>query len=134
MAAATYEALTRGVRVTVTPSFMENESSPKDRRYFWAYTVEILNEADDTVQLMARYWRITDGHGQLHEVKGPGVVGEQPVLRAGERFRYTSGCPLDTPHGSMMGHYQMVDAAGRPFLAAIPAFPLQSPHVRMTLH
>lgn len=129
-----YSAKTRGVHISVTPRFMESESSPKDNRYFWAYTIEIINEADETVQLLARHWRITDGHGQLHEVKGPGVVGEQPILRSGESFKYTSGCPLDTPHGSMAGHYQMVAENGGAFEAAIPAFPLQSPYARVTLH
>ncbi len=129
-----YSAKTRGVQVSVTPHFMESESSPRENRYFWAYTVEIINEADETVQLMSRHWCITDGHGQLHEVKGPGVVGEQPVLRAGESFKYTSGCPLDTPHGSMVGVYQMVAEDGAAFEAIIPAFPLQSPYAKMTLH
>jgi ApaG protein len=129
-----YTAKTRGVQVSVTPEFMESESSPQDGRFFWAYTVEIVNEAEETVQLVARHWRITDGHGQLHEVRGPGVVGEQPVLRAGESFTYTSGCPLDTPHGSMVGVYEMVTADGAAFEAAIPAFPLQSPYARITLH
>lgn len=129
-----YSATTRGVHVSVTPSFMESESSPKDNRYFWAYTIDIVNEAEQTVQLIARHWRITDGHGQLHEVKGPGVVGEQPVLKAGERFTYTSGCPLDTPHGSMTGIFQMVAEDGASFEAAIPPFPLQSPYARVTLH
>lgn len=129
-----YSATTRGVHISVTPSFMESESSPKDNRYFWAYTIDIVNEASQTVQLIARHWRITDGHGQLHEVKGPGVVGEQPVLKAGERFTYTSGCPLDTPHGSMTGVYQMVAEDGASFEATIPPFPLQSPYARITLH
>ncbi len=129
-----YTAKTRGVHVSVTPEFMESESSPGDGRYFWAYTIEIVNEAPVTVQLVARHWRITDAHGQLHEVKGPGVVGEQPVLRSGERFKYTSGCPLDTPHGSMVGAYRMVTEDGDAFDAAIPAFPLQSPYAKITLH
>ncbi len=129
-----YEAKTRGVRVSVTPQFLEAESSPQEGRYFWAYSVEIVNEADETVQLISRHWRITDGDGQIHEVKGPGVVGEQPVLHAGESYSYTSGCPLATAHGSMVGAYQMVTANGERFEAAIPAFPLQSPYARVTLH
>jgi ApaG protein len=129
-----YHAKTRGVHVSVTPQFMEAESSPRDGRFFWAYTVEIVNQADQTVQLVARHWRITDANGQLHEVKGPGVVGEQPVLRVGESYTYTSGCPLDTPHGSMVGAYQMVTESGDAFEAAIPAFPLQSPYAKITLH
>jgi ApaG protein len=129
-----YSATTRGVHVSVKPEFMESESSHKDNRYFWSYTVEIVNGSDETLQLVARHWRITDGSGQLHEVKGPGVVGEQPVLRPGESFTYTSGCPLETPHGSMVGQFQMVAENGESFLADIPAFPLQSPHARVTLH
>lgn len=129
-----YCATTRGVQVSVTPQFMESESSHKDQRYFWAYTVEIINGSSETVQLISRHWRITDGHGQLHEVKGPGVIGEQPVLRAGESFTYTSGCPLETPHGSMVGTFSMVTEDGASFDAAIPAFPLQSPYARITLH
>jgi ApaG protein len=129
-----YEAVTRGVRVSVTPQFMESESSPADGRFFWAYSVAIVNETDETVQLMTRHWRITDAAGNLQEVKGPGVVGEQPVLRAGESFTYTSGCPLPTAHGSMVGAYSMVTASGERFEAAIPAFPLQSPYAKVTLH
>ncbi len=129
-----YQATTRGVRVSVTPQFMESESSPAEGRFFWAYSVEIVNEAADTVQLLSRHWRITDGAGNLQEVKGPGVVGEQPVLRAGESYTYTSGCPLATAHGSMVGSYRMRTEAGETFDVAIPAFPLQSPHARMTLH
>jgi ApaG protein len=129
-----YTAMTRGVHVSVMPTFMESESSPRDGRFFWAYTIEIINEARTTVQLLARHWRITDGCGQLHEVRGPGVVGEQPVLRVGERFRYTSGCPLDTPHGSMTGFYEMVTDDGESFEAAIPPFPLQSPYAKITQH
>jgi ApaG protein len=129
-----YIATTRGVKVTVKPQFLEAESSPKDDRYFWAYSVEIVNEAAETVQLIARHWRIMDANGQLQEVKGPGVVGEQPVLRAGESYTYTSGCPLSTPHGSMTGSYRMVAESGAAFEADIPAFPLQSPYARVILH
>jgi ApaG protein len=129
-----YEAVTRGVRVSVKPKFMESESSPAEGRFFWAYSVEIVNEADETVQLMARHWRITDATGSLQEVKGPGVVGEQPILQAGESFSYTSGCPLTTAHGSMAGSYRMVTEAGESFEAVIPAFPLQSPYAKVTLH
>jgi ApaG protein len=129
-----YNATTRGVHISVTPEFMETESSPADQRFFWAYTIEIVNNTAETVQLVSRHWRITDGNGQLHEVKGPGVVGEQPVLRAGERFRYTSGCPLATPHGSMTGTFEMLMEDGGRFDAVIPPFPLQSPHARVTLH
>lgn len=129
-----YVATTRGVKVSVTPRFMEDESTPRESRFFWAYQVEIVNETDETVQLVSRHWRISDANGQLQEVKGPGVVGEQPVLRAGESFTYTSGCPLNTPHGSMVGAYLMTTEAGERFEAAIPAFPLQSPYAKVTVH
>lgn len=129
-----YEAITRGVRVVVTPQFMDGESDPREGRYFWAYTIEITNLGSVTVKLMSRHWRITDATGSEQEVKGAGVVGEQPVLGPGESFSYTSGCPLTTPHGSMVGSYTFVSDLGDSFEAAIPAFPLQSPHARVTLH
>jgi ApaG protein len=129
-----YEAITRGVRVVVTPQFMDGESDPREGRYFWAYTIEITNLGSVTVKLMSRHWRITDATGTEQEVKGAGVVGEQPVLGPGESFSYTSGCPLSTPHGSMVGSYLFVSDLGESFEAAIPAFPLQSPHARVTLH
>jgi ApaG protein len=129
-----YSAVTRQVEVSVSPEFLPQESSPERGTYFWAYTVEITNHGEDAVQLIDRYWSITDGRGRLQEVKGPGVVGEQPLLRPGETFRYTSGCPLETPDGIMVGHYGMVDELGERFEVAIPAFPLDSPHVRKVLN
>ena len=89
-----YQAVTRGISVTVTPRYMPEESSPDQGRYFFAYTVEIINGSLDRVQLRSRYWRITDEHGHVQEVRGAGVVGEEPVLGPGESFSYTSGCPL----------------------------------------
>jgi ApaG protein len=129
-----YRAVTRGIRVTVTPRFLEEESSPDAGRYFFAYTVEIANMSIERVQLRARYWRIVDGRGELHEVRGPGVVGEEPVLGPGESFTYTSGCPLTTPDGTMEGSYVMETAGGETFNAAIPAFALESPHVKRVMH
>lgn len=129
-----YQAVTQNIEVTVTPRFMPEESTPKERRFFWAYTVEIANHGDRAVQLLSRHWQITDGRGQMHEVKGSGVVGEQPILAPGDRFSYTSGCPLDTPDGIMVGTYQMVDDDGVSFSVDIPAFPLDSPHVRKVLN
>ncbi len=129
-----YKAVTRGIRVTVMPRFMEEESSPDQGRYFFAYTVEITNMSTDRVQLKARHWRIVDGNGVLQEVRGPGVVGEQPVLGPGETFNYTSGCPLTTPGGTMQGTYTMVTAGGETFQAEIPAFSLDSPHVKRVMH
>ena len=129
-----YKAVTRGIRVTVMPRFMEEESSPAQGHFFFAYTVEITNMTTERVQLRSRYWRIVDGNGKLQEVRGAGVVGEQPVLGPGETFNYTSGCPLTTPDGTMQGTYTMVTAAGETFQAEIPAFSLDSPHVKRALH
>ena len=129
-----YQAETHGVRVTAVPSFMERESSPAQGRYFWAYTIEILNRSAHTVQLMSRHWFITDGRGEVHEVRGEGVVGKQPVLRPGESFNYTSGCPLTTPDGSMHGFYAMQDENGTVFDVEVPLFPLDSPYVKKVLH
>jgi ApaG protein len=107
---------------------MEEESSPEDSRYFWAYTIEIVNEGSETVRLQERHWRITDAAGRTEEVRGAGVVGETPVLGPGASFRYTSGCPLATPSGIMVGSYQMLTEAGERIDVAIPAFSLDSPH------
>ena len=129
-----YKAVTRGISVTITPRYMPEESSPDEGRYFFAYTVEIINTSLDRVQLRARHWRITDEHGHVQEVRGAGVVGEQPVLGPGETFNYTSGCPLTTPDGTMQGTYTMETAAGETFQAEIPAFSLDSPHVKRAVH
>jgi ApaG protein len=129
-----YKAVTRGIRVAVTPRFVEEESSPDEGRFFFAYTVEITNLNTERVQLRARYWRIVDGQGQLQEVRGAGVVGKQPVLGPGETFTYTSGCPLNTPDGTMEGVYIMVGADGQTFEATIPAFSLDSPHIKRVMH
>jgi ApaG protein len=129
-----YEAVTRGIRIRVTPQFLEQESAPEEGRYLWAYTIDIHNESSDTVQLRSRHWRITDATGRRQEVEGPGVVGQTPVLAPGASFRYTSGCPLPTPSGIMEGSYQMTTAAGERFNVAIPAFSLDSPHARRSLN
>jgi len=129
-----YKAVTRGIRVTVMPRFLEEESSPDEGRFFFAYTVEITNLSTERVQLRSRYWRIIDGNGRLQEVRGAGVVGEQPVLGPGETFNYTSGCPLTTPNGTMQGTYTMVTAGGEAFQAEIPAFSLDSPQAKRALH
>ena len=129
-----YEAVTHGVRVSVTPEFIDDRSSPDDGRYFWAYTVEITNERAEPVQLRSRLWRITDGNGRTEEVRGPGVVGQQPILAAGESFKYTSGCPLNTPSGIMVGTYQMTHENGKLFAVEIPAFSLDSPYARRVVN
>lgn len=129
-----YRAVTRSIQVTVTPTYVEDQSSPPDGRFFWAYFVEIENLGTETVQLRARYWRITDGNGRVQEVRGAGVVGQTPVLAPGTRFDYTSGCPLETPQGIMEGEYEMVTDAGERFVIAIPAFSLDSPTQARILH
>jgi ApaG protein len=129
-----YQAVTRGISVTVTPRYMPEESSPDQGRYFFAYTVEIINGSLDRIQLRSRYWRITDEHGHVQEVRGAGVVGEEPVLGPGESFSYTSGCPLPTPSGTMQGTYLMETAGGETFDAEIPAFSLDIPRTKRVLH
>ena len=129
-----YEAVTRGIRVRVTSQFLEDQSSPEEEQFFWAYTVDIINESSETVRLRSRYWRITDALGTRREVRGPGVVGKTPVLAPGGSFRYTSGCPLATPSGIMVGSYQMTTEAGELFNVAVPAFSLDSPHAKRSLN
>jgi ApaG protein len=129
-----WTAVTRAIRVTVTPRYLPAESEPDENRYVFAYTIEIVNEGAETVRLIARHWRITDARGRTEEVRGPGVVGEQPTLGAGQSFTYTSGAPLPTPSGIMVGDYHMVTDGGQPFTVAIPAFALESPHAVRTLH
>ena len=125
-----YEAVTRGIRIRVTPQYLEDQSSPEESEFFWAYTIDIANEGEETVQLRSRLWFITDGEGHTQEVRGPGVVGETPVLEPGQSFKYTSGCPLTEPSGVMVGRYGMVDAQGDAFEVDVPAFSLDSPDVR----
>ena len=122
-------AVTEGIRVTVEAVYLEDRSSPDDDTYAFAYVVAIANEGGSRVQLTRRHWIITDGNGEVREVEGPGVVGEQPVLGKGEAHRYTSGAVLQTPVGTMEGTYEMHEPDGRVFRAAIPRFPLQMPGV-----
>jgi len=129
-----YKATTRSIQVTVEPTFLESESSPSDNRYFWAYAVEVTNQGEEVVQLRSRHWRITDANGRTEEVRGSGVVGKQPVLRPGEMFSYTSGCPLTTPSGIMVGSYQMRTDKGELFSIEIPAFSLDIPDGRRTVN
>ncbi len=123
-----YAAVTRKISVRVRPVYLEDQSDPSDDHYVWAYEVEIENEGEESVQLRDRYWRITDALGRVQEVRGDGVVGEQPVIEPGECFEYTSGAPLPTPSGIMSGTYGMVSASGDSFDVTIPAFSLDSPH------
>ena len=129
-----YEAETEGVLVRVRPSYLAGQSDPEAGRWVWAYQVEIVNLGTEPVQLMARRWIITDAQGRVEEVRGAGVVGEQPVIKPGESYTYASGCPLGAPSGSMVGGYAMTDASGRSFEAAIPAFSLDVPGERRVLN
>lgn len=123
-----YHATTRHIHVSVEPTYLEDQSSPVDDHYVWAYHVSIENEGMETIQVVSRHWRITDSMGRMQEVRGAGVVGEQPVLEPGESFEYTSGTPLPTPSGIMAGSYGIRTLDGRSFDAEIPAFSLDSPH------
>ena len=120
-------AVTRDIRVLVDPIYLEEQSEPDENRYVWAYTIEIINEGSQSVQLQERYWKITDSNGKVEYVKGAGVVGEQPVLNPGDSFEYTSGCPLATNSGFMVGHYTMVANGHERFDINIPAFALDLP-------
>jgi ApaG protein len=132
--AALYSATTRSIKVTVKPFYLEDQSSPTENHYVWAYHVRIENRGGETVQLRRRHWRITDALGRMQEVKGAGVVGEQPILGPGEMFEYTSGTPLPTPSGIMVGSYEMETKAGESFDVAVPAFSLDSPHQPIRLN
>jgi ApaG protein len=129
-----YEAVTRDIRVRVEPLYVEDQSSPDENHFFWSYTVTISNEGDEPMQLRSRLWRITNAIGITQEVRGPGVVGLTPTIAPGESFSYTSGCPLETPSGIMVGSYQMANAKGQLFDVAIPAFSLDSPFAQRSLN
>jgi ApaG protein len=121
-------AVTEGIRVTVSSVYVPEQSAPGAKRYVFAYTVKIANEGSDAAQLRTRHWVITDGNGKVEEVRGPGVVGQQPSLKPGEHFEYTSGCVLQTPRGEMRGTYQMFRPDGRQFDATIAPFVLALPY------
>jgi ApaG protein len=129
-----YQEVTRNIRITVEPLFLPDQSDPSQNHYVWAYQVTITNEGSETVQLLTRHWQITDNTGHTQEVRGPGVVGEQPVLKPGDSYEYASGTPLSTPSGIMVGSYQMQCAGGETFDVQIPAFSLDSPHQPAALH
>ena len=122
------EAVTRGIRVHVDAEYAPERSRPNQSEWFFLYTVTISNEGTEPVQLLTRHWIITDGTGRVEEVRGPGVVGQQPLLQPGESFRYTSGCPLTTAFGVMEGTYQMVSGGGEQFDARIAPFTLSEPY------
>jgi ApaG protein len=129
-----YRTVSHGIEVTVEPEYAPDRSNPERGDFFWVYTVEIRNLRQDTVQLRTRSWEITDALGHVQHVHGAGVVGEQPVIRPGAIFRYSSGCPLRTNQGVMVGTYEMVSADGSRLDVAIPAFSLDSPHMQRSLN
>ncbi len=123
-----YEQTTRGIVIRVNPEFNDDQSIPDEHRYVWSYVVEIENQSEQAVQLLTRHWIITDANGRTEEVRGAGVIGEQPTLQPGDTFRYASGAPLTTPSGLMRGAYEMRAESGDTFDAVIPAFSLDSPY------
>lgn len=129
-----YRSTTRNIEVVVEPFFIEERSDPDDDRYVWGYRVTIANNSEETIQLLARYWRITDAGGRVEEVRGPGVVGEQPHLQPGDSFQYTSGCPLRTASGFMVGTYTIKAGDDDIFEIDIPAFSLDLPDVHRSLN
>lgn len=122
-----HQATTGDITVRVAVSYLAEQSAPEQGRWFWSYHVRIENHGQASVQLLARHWRIIDGRGNLHEVRGQGVVGDMPVIPPGSSYDYVSGCPLDTQQGTMEGDYQLVDDDGNGFEAAIPRFALVTP-------
>ncbi len=128
-----YEETTGDIRIAVEPDFLDDQSQPDEGQYLWAYRVTIENRGNAAVQLVSRHWRITDARGKVREVRGPGVVGEQPVIGPGGSFQYTSGAPLETACGFMTGTYQMRDETGKLFDAVIPMFALESPYEKQVL-
>ena len=129
-----YEETTRNIRIAVEPSFLDDQSEPDRHRYLWSYRVIIENLGAESVQLLSRYWRIVDAHGNVREVHGAGVVGEQPVIAPGRVYEYTSGAPLETASGVMSGHYRMRANTGESFDVGIPLFPLDSPYEIRRVH
>ena len=126
------EAITRDIRVQVETEYAPGRSDPQQGQWFFLYTIRLLNQGRETVQLISRHWIITDAMGHVEEVRGPGVVGKHPVLEPGESFEYTSGCALKTPFGSMRGTYQMVNDKRESFDIEIPSFTLTEPYT--TVH
>jgi len=122
-----YSAVTRGIAVSAVPFYLKDQSDPANGRYVWAYRITIDNRSDEWVKLISRYWHITDGAGRVEEVSGPGVVGDQPELDPGDSYQYTSGCPLSTPSGIMVGRYTMQNGKGELFDIDIPPFSLDLP-------
>ena len=123
-----FSKTTKNINISVKPYYLEEQSEPDEQHYVWAYQITINNLGEKTVQLKKRYWKITDSNGAKKEVRGAGVIGEQPILRPGEKYEYTSGAPLTTPSGFMSGYYEMINTNGNHFDVEIPLFSLDSPH------
>ena len=124
-----FSKTTNNINVSVKSYYLEEQSEPDEQHYVWAYQITINNLGEKTVQLKKRYWKITESNGVKKEVSGAGVIGEQPILRPGEKFEYTSGTPLSTPSGFMEGYYEMETKDGNKFDASIPLFSLDSPYI-----
>lgn len=129
-----YSKTTDHIKVSVQPAYLDDESHPEDNEYIWSYTVQVENMRSDSVQLISRYWNITDAHGRIQEVEGQGVIGEHPELEPGQAFQYTSGTKLNAPSGIMVGHYEMENDSGKRFSIDIPAFSLDSPYEMVRLN
>ena len=129
-----YSETTKKINITVEPFYLEDQSEPINNHYVWAYKIIINNLSNDTVQLKNRYWKIIDSNGVENEVRGPGVIGEQPIIKPGEKYEYVSGAPLTTPSGFMQGHYEMINNDGKNFDVKIPLFPLDIPDERNLVH
>ena len=129
-----YSSISNSIMVMAQPIYLEAESTPLQNKFFWAYQITIKNKGESNVVLRRRHWRIMDAHGDIQEVKGRGVVGQEPTLKPGESFTYTSGTLLNTPSGMMMGNYEMEADNGEKFEVGIPAFSLDSPHEKITIH
>ncbi len=129
-----YRAITRNIEITVQPQFLEHQSDPAQSKFVWSYTITVANRGTEIVQLLTRHWIITDGNGMSQDVRGPGVVGETPTLKPSDSFQYSSGCPLPTPSGMMVGTYGMVTSTGEHFSVEIPAFSLDSRHDRHSVN
>ena len=129
-----YKAITRKIEVIAEPFYIESQSDPEDDRYVWGYNISITNYSNEVVQLLRRYWHITDENGLIDEVEGPGVLGIEPILSVNETYQYTSGCPLETPSGIMMGHYLFKNMSNDQFKIDIPTFSLDIPNRKRLLH
>jgi ApaG protein len=129
-----YEETTRNILIAVEPNFLEDQSEPEEGHYLWSYRITIENHGDIPVQLLSRYWRITDARGVVREVRGDGVIGEQPTIPPGRAYEYTSGAPLATASGFMTGTYRMRASSGESFEVGIPMFALESPYEKQRMH